>query len=176
MKKSNVIVWVVITIAALLLIYAMETNSDPFAVLKKFIPTVEGFRSKPYWDNKQWSWGYGTKVPGSINNRNVAPNKTITRQQAFDEMITDLNYRFAYLKKLIKRKLNANNWASLLSFAYNEGLGAATNLIPEIEAGDMAALEQNMKLYKYYTNAAGQKVVSSDLIDRRAKEFQLYIS
>jgi len=27
---------------------------------------IEGFIQNPYWDYKQWSWGYGTKVPDEI--------------------------------------------------------------------------------------------------------------
>lgn len=146
------------------------------SVLRSFVPTVEGFSSKPYWDFKQWSWGYGTKVPGSVANKNVVPTGTITRAQAFDEMMKDLTYRYNYLRPKMPGNLRPNQWAALTSFAYNEGIGAATNLIPNIKSGDLASLETQFKSYNKVTNAAGQKIVSSDLVDRRNKEWQLYIS
>lgn len=170
MKFTPIIIWTVVAIVVLLLLINMEAGSYT-DILRSFIPQVEGFQAKPKWDFKQWTWGYGTRVPNSGTNPNVSPGGTITRAQAFDEMMKDLNYRYSYLKPKVKRNLRPGQWAALLSFAFNEGLAAADKLLPQINAGDLSALETHWKQYKYIGS-----IVSSDLVDRRNKEWQLYIS
>jgi len=55
-------------------------------VLKSFLPQVEGFLPRPVWDVKQWSWGFDTRVHGSVNDPNKNPGGTITKDQAYKEM------------------------------------------------------------------------------------------
>lgn len=131
--------------------------------LATFIPSVEGFSSKPYWDISRYSWGYGTAAPGSTG--------TITREQAFADMVTYLMNDYATLKNKVTRSLNFKQWAALLSFSYNLGIGNALNLVPVINAGDDDALHQKWIKYVY---ASG--VVNPDLVARRNKEFALWVS
>jgi GH24 family phage-related lysozyme (muramidase) len=49
----------------------------------ELIKGFEGFHERPYWDFQQWSWGYGTRAPGSKG--------TITREQAHRELIAYLD-------------------------------------------------------------------------------------
>lgn len=131
--------------------------------LASFIPSVEGFRSTPYWDVSRYSWGYGTKAPGASG--------TITREQAFADMLTYLLSDYELLKGKIHRHLSVNQWAALLSFAYNLGNDDAVDMVPYINAGDDTALsEQWMK----YVHAGG--VVNSELVQRRKKELSLWNS
>lgn len=131
--------------------------------LAQFIPSVEGFRSTPYWDVSRYSWGYGTAAPGATG--------TISREQAFSDMIAHLMSDYATLSSRITRSLNVNQWAALLSFSYNLGIGNALNLVSLINSGDIDALGDKWSRYVY---AGG--VVNSDLVDRRGKEWGLYIS
>lgn len=131
--------------------------------LASFIPMVEGFRSHPYWDVTRYSWGYGTAAPG--------PTGTISREQAFTDMIAYLLADYSTLKKRITRNLNVNQWAALLSFSYNLGIGNALNLLPNINAGDDQALGVQWSKYVY---AGG--VVNNDLVERRGKEWGLWQS
>jgi GH24 family phage-related lysozyme (muramidase) len=157
--------WIIIFVVIAIILVGNTYRS----ILSDFIPTVEGFRSNPYWDKKQWTWGYGTKVTGSIDNPNVKPNKTITRNEAFKEMMKDLDYRHNYLKPKL-RALSNKEWAAILSFAYNEGVGAADKLVNEIN-NKSDSLQSHWKEYIY---AGG--LVSNDLIARRNKEWNLFIS
>lgn len=131
--------------------------------LASFIPSVEGFRSTPYWDVTRYSWGYGTAAPGSTG--------TITREQAFADMLTHLLADYVKLSARITRVLTVNQWAALLSFSYNLGEGNAYNLVPLINAGDNTALKIKWAKYVY---AGG--VVNPDLVERRGKEWDLWIS
>jgi len=140
-------------------------------ILAAFFPKWEGFSATPYWDFKQWSWGYGTRVPGSIDDPNVRPSGTISRAQAMIDAIRHAESDRAYLSSLLTRDLNSNQWAALLSFSYNLGRGNADNLIPNLNAGKFAALGEQWNLY---VNAGG--VPQDYLIDRRAAEWQLFNS
>lgn len=145
----------------LLALTVRNLRSRIIAILSSFIPTVEGFRAHPYWDEKRYSWGYGTAAPGATG--------TITREQAFADMLSHLLADYEKLQPRITANLNAYQWAALLSFAYNVGVGNAYNLVPEINAGDIAGLERNWKQYVY---SGGE--YNPVLVDRRVKEWELW--
>lgn len=144
----------------------MEFNSVS-DTLDNFIPKVEGFSSLPYWDHKQWSWGFGTAC-GFDNN--VKPKGSISRDQALKETQQHYSRDFNFLSTKIKVDLTANQWAAYLSFSYNEGLGNAENLINDINSNS-PGLEAHWKKYIY---ASGQ--INNDLIARRNKEWNLWIT
>ena len=131
--------------------------------LASFIPSVEGFIPHPKWDVNRYSWGYGTAAPGATG--------TITREQAFADMLTYLLADYVKLSGRISRTLTVNEWVALLSFSYNLGVGDAYNLVPLINAGDNAALFAKWAKYVY---AGG--VVVPDLVERRQKEITLFNS
>ena len=139
--------------------------------LVPFLKQWEGFRAIPYWDKKQWSWGYGSRVPGSSDNPNNPPGGSITRAAAVTEMLNHVANDYSYLKSVITAPLNTRQWAALLSFSYNLGQGNADNLAANINAGNINALGQQWNLY---INAGGQP--DPDLIARRAAEWQLFNS
>lgn len=131
--------------------------------LASFIPSVEGFQPTPYWDVSRYSWGYGTAAPGSTG--------TITREQAFKDMTTYLLNDYATLSGRVTRSLSVPQWAALLSFSYNEGIGNAYNLLANINTGNDTALAAQMRKYVY---AGG--VVNDHLVQRREKEINLWNS
>lgn len=137
--------------------------------LKAFLPQVEGFLPKPVWDVKQWSWGFGTRVPGSINDPNKNPGGSITKEQAYQEMKRYYIDAYNYLAPMITRPLSSNQWAALLSFAYNLGPGNADNLVPNINSGNDTALFTQWRKYVY---AGGVK--NAGLVNRREKELSLW--
>lgn len=150
---------------------ATGTTTAITNVLSDFIPEVEGFSATPYWDVKQWTWGYGTKVPGSGTNSSINPGGTVTREQAFIYMMDHIQKDYNYLFPLITRSLNANQWAAYLSFSYNLGPGNADNLAANINSNNDAALFIQWAKYIY----AGGVVVPA-LVERRAKEIELWQS
>jgi lysozyme len=139
--------------------------------LVPFLSSWEGFSATPYWDVSRWAWGYGTRVPGSVDNKYQVPTGTITKSKAMLDALGEVNKDYTYLKNLITVPLSARQWAALLSFAYNLGPGNADNLVPNINTQDMSALEIQWKKYIY---AGG--VVNSDLVERRNAEWDLYSS
>lgn len=131
--------------------------------LASFIPSVEGFRSTPYWDVKRYSWGYGTAAPG--------PSGTITREQAFADMISHLLNDYQILSNKITRDLTVKQWAALLSFSYNLGIGNALQLVPVINSGSDSQLADKWNRYIY-----ADGVINQDLVERRQKELILWNS
>jgi len=97
--------------------------------LIKFIENIEVRPSEKfansftaYWDYDQYSIGYGTKAtPDEVKN-----NKSITKEQAHDRLITELD---GHKKRVIsalsssKLTLSTNQIRALISFDYNTGLG-----------------------------------------------------
>lgn len=150
--------------ALLLLLGSVMSFKDRLVKkLSDFIPSVEGFRSTPYWDVNRYSWGYGTKAPGSTG--------TITRERAFSEMVRYLLSDYNILTRYIHRSLSVNQWAALLSFSYNLGNDDAIDLADLINSGDDTALELE---WKQYIHSGG--VVNNDLVARRNKEWNLWES
>lgn len=133
------------------------------SALQNFIPSVEGFSPTPYWDVSRWSWGYGTEAPGQYG--------TITREQAFSDMLSHLMDDYNTLSAKITVPLNVNQWTALLSFSYNLGVGNAEHLVQYINNGDNDTLGSK---WNQYVHAGG--VVNSDLVARRQKEWDLWNS
>ena len=136
-----------------------------------FLQQWEGFSPAPYWDVNRWAWGYGTRVPGSSDNKNLPPDGSIDRATAYREAANYIEGDYNYLKNIITAPLNPRQWAALLSFSYNLGRGNAANLVANINAGDDLALGYQWNEYVY---SGGQ--INSNLVARRAAEWQLYIS
>lgn len=149
-----------------LLIWLLSAGKSFMGILKSFIPSVEGFTASPIWDYKQWSWGYGTAAGFDPNKK---PSGTITREKAWSdaEKVIDSNYQV--LKALVKKNLNGHQWAALLSFAYNAGVGNAKNIVETINAGTTQEVITRIKKYVY---AGG--VYNQGLANRREKEALLY--
>lgn len=145
-----------------LLLITKMGRSAWYTITDWLIPEFEGFRAHPYWDNGRWSWGYGTQAPGGTG--------TITKEQALKDMRAYLQSDYLFLKGLITRPLNANQWAALLSFSYNLGPANADNLIANINAYDDNALANQWKLY---INSNGSP--SADLIQRRNTEWRIWM-
>lgn len=164
---------VLIVLAIVAVVYILTKLLKFSNVVQKagsFIAELERFVSKPYWDYKQWSWGYGTKVPDSTSSPSVVPNKIITKDQAQVLMNKHITNDYNVLKPLVKKELTPNQWASLLSFTYNLGIGTGKTMVGHINR-NASNLEQ---LWKAYIYAGG--VPNNGLIDRRNKEWKLYNS
>ena len=164
--KSKKAIWLIVAGIVIMASVAASYKS----IITKFLPTWEGFLPNPKWDYHQWSWGYGTRVPGSVDNPAINPGGTITRPQAMLFLLAHIEKDYTDLKKLISVSLSANQWAALLSFSYNLGVGNADNLVNNINSNNYAALEYQ---WKQYVNAGG--VPLQQLIDRRAAEWALWM-
>lgn len=173
MKK--ILKWLFLGIAIYALIKRKEVmkSLSVWSVLSSFIPRVEGFSAKPYWDVNRWSWGYGTRVPNSIDNISEVPNKVITKAQAILDMVAHLHTDFSALDKLVKVQLNGNQWAAYLSFSYNLGIGNAKKLLDNINSENFEALGKQWKLY---CKSGSPLKVNPTLVKRRNDEWNLFTS
>lgn len=138
-------------------------HSAIFAITDSLIPEFESFSAHPYWDVSRYSWGYGTAAPG--------PTGTITREQALADLRKHVEADLLYLTPMITRPLKPNQWAALLDFSYNLGPGNADNLVQNINSGDDIALGIQWNKYIY-----ADGVVNSNLVARRAREWQFWTS
>ena len=125
---------------------------------------LEGFSAKSYWDYKQYTWGFGTKAPGK--------DAVISRQNATAELQARLKADLLRIQSLLKKPVSENAQVALLSFGYNAGIGAAQQMVSDINAGkSMAIVAARMSLY---VNAGGR--INDDLVKRRQTETSLLIS
>ncbi len=150
-----------ILIGAAVLLFLLMARKAWYTITDWLLPQFEGFRENPYWDNKQYSWGYGTRAPG--------PSGTITRAQALQEMRKYLQADYEYFLPLITRSLSAEQWAAFLSFSYNLGRGNADNLLENINSNNDIALGEQWNLYN-----KSNGLTDPDLVERRALEWQIW--
>ena len=150
---------------ALLRAVSATTMNEALSAGARLIAQFEGFRANPYWDVSRYSWGYGTPAPG--------PTGYISESDAMAALQAHSADDYNALAPQISRPLTINQWAALLSFAYEEGHGnpGAGALVNDINAGDDTVLETHWKKYIY---AGG--VVDSDIVDRRNKEWDIWVS
>jgi Phage-related lysozyme (muraminidase) len=168
MAKKVLIIFAVVVI--IFIITNLVKVSDVVKKAGQFIAGEERFTPKPYWDYKQWSWGYGTKVPDSTASPTVIPNVTIGIDTAKSIMNNHISKDYAVLKPLARKELTPNQWAALLSFSYNLGIGTGKTMLSRINS-NIPNLEAVWKSYIYAGGA-----VSNGLISRRNKEWNLYNS
>jgi lysozyme len=109
--------------------------------------------------------GYGS------TGRHVKEGMTITREEAEDLLLKDLDKFEKGVSKLVKVKLNQNQFDALVSFAFNVGVGALgrSTLIKRLNKGDYeGAADQLLKWTK-----AGNKIFEG-LVRRRKAEKNLF--
>lgn len=164
------VTYTLIGIGALLILANMKKIATWYNLLRDYFTDWEKFSATPYWDVKRWSWGYGTRVPGSIDDKNVNPGGSISRLKAFADAFAHAENDFEYLQRLIKVPLTARQWAAFLSFSYNEGPGNADNLVANINAENWPALKTQWLLY----NKAGGEY-KQYLADRREFEINEFL-
>lgn len=133
-----------------------------------YLLTYEGFRSSPYWDYKQWSWGYGTAAGFDKSDK---PEGEITKEQALKEALAHAEKDRKELAKVIKRKLTGKQWAALLSFSYNLGLGNALKIVDTLNEWDTELL-----MYRWLSFNKVDGVLNEGILNRRKDEWKKFIS
>lgn len=92
---------------------SMTTSQQMLDVIK----VLEGFHATPYWDNSQWTVGYGSRAESS--------SMTVTPEQAEQLLITQLQNSYEkdvnqFCRKIGKQPTQ-NQFDALVSFTYNLG-------------------------------------------------------
>jgi len=127
------------------------------------VKRLEGFRSTPYWDGKQYSYGYGIKAPSK--------DATITREQAEEDLSDRLRQDREYVVKYGRSK--GYNWSqqqaeALTSFVYNLGREA----LNEVTDSGARSNEVIKRAMLEYVNVDG--VPSAGLKKRRELERSMF--
>lgn len=151
-------------------------NEDVLALAVPLIMQFEGFRVRPYLCTAdKWTIGYGTtRYPDGTP---VAPNdKEIGQAEAIEYLETAIARVDRALRPLLARTPSVQQYAALLSFAYNIGSGAlvSSTLLAKFNAGDIAgASGEFLKWDK--ARVDGKLVCVPGLTRRRAAERQLFL-
>lgn len=144
-------------------------------LIKGFLSKEEGFSAIPYWDERQWTWGFGTKVPDSSTNKNVPPyQKSISRTDAVLELIKVVDKDKLELQKKIKIDLTINQWVALLSFSYNLGIGNAKALVVDINLKRWDVLKS--RWLSFYNVKSNNQKLEGSLRRRRVREIELFFT
>lgn len=127
-----------------------------------------------YWDNyaKLYTIGWGSIY---LNGKRVKQNDVITRSQAETLFEKEIIEREKLIRNKVNlNKLNENQYAVLISIAYNAGPGglSATKILPAINAGKPAA-EVAAIIKDSLTTSKGVKVPG--LVRRRKEESNFFL-
>ena len=140
----------------------MEVSKEGLALIRRF----EGFRAKAYrCPAGIWTIGYGhTSQAGPPT---VTPGMQINRDDASDILDRDVA-RFAEdVRKLVRVDLSDAQFAALVSFAFNVGIGnfRASSVLKAVNAGEFDIVPRRLQLWV----KAGSKILPG-LVKRRAAE------
>ena len=159
---------------------AEEDRFENDTLTSIFIKGKEGFLIKPEWDNRQWTWGYGTEAPLPRDpDAEVSPDLTITREDAQKELL-------GYLDKEIVSKLdsyserhnynwNNNQKEAITSFLYNLGYGAINQLTANGTRSNEEIAEKMLEYNKARNKETGELEVVEGLTKRRKEEAALFL-
>lgn len=137
-------------------------NEAGLALIKEF----EGLRLTSYrCPAGVWTVGWGSTGP------HVVPGMTITEEEAETLLRDDLRRFEEGVEQLVEVPLNDNQFAALVSFAFNLGLGAlsGSTLLRLLNEGDYASVPAQLARW----NKAGGKVLAG-LSRRREAEGKLW--
>lgn len=151
-------------------VLANNEANDEVAVSKavELIKGFEKFRSKSYWDNKQYSIGYGTKTTDK--------NEVIDEAEATRRMMSHVRKNVLPSIQLVKVPLTVNQKAALISFIYNIGSEAfeRSTVLSELNKGNYSVVPAAMRMW-CKTTANGKKEFTKGLARRRAYEVKLWL-
>lgn len=146
----------------------MKTSQAGIDIIKRF----EGFRAKPYLCSAHIpTIGYGTTVYPS-GRRVTMSDEEITESEACVYIKYDLERFERAVSRLVKSKINQNQFDALVSFTYNLGDGALekSTLLKKVNANP---LDPSIKTeFGKWIKAGGNIIVG--LINRRKAELNLY--
>lgn len=143
----------------------MSPSQEIIDVIKDF----EGFRSKAYWDNSQWTVGYGTRASG--------PDVTVTRAEAEKLLRKVLDSTYGpvvneFCKKNGKQPTQ-QQFDALLDLTYNVGGSWSTgSAVPNVVLNSVTALDL-VKGFGSWSRSGGS--VSYVHANRRIREALIYL-
>ncbi|WP_299945386.1 lysozyme [uncultured Ruegeria sp.] len=146
----------------------MRINDAGLDLIKRF----EGFEPKAYRDPVGvWTIGYGTTSRAGIG-VTVSPGMEVSEEQASQYLMAALDKFGEQILPGFQRKPNENQYAAMLSLAYNIGPGAfrKSTCLKRFNKGDDEGSAQALQWF----NKAGGKVLRG-LVRRRQAESELFL-
>lgn len=146
----------------------MQLNQAGLKLIKDF----EGFRAKAYLcPAKVWTIGYGhTSAAGDPK---VVKGMTVTRAEAVEILKRDLAKYEGAVKRAIKKTMNENEYAAMVSLCYNIGPGAfaKSSVVKFFNAGKK---QEAANAFGKWIKA--NKKILPGLVRRRAAETALFLT
>lgn len=143
----------------------MSASQEIIDVIKDF----EGFRSTPYWDNSQWTVGYGTRCSGPDVRVTRAEAEVLLREMLDDDFEPVVNN---FCKKNGKQPTQ-QQFDALLDLTYNAGGSWTTgSAVPDVVLNASTALEV-VRGFGAWSRSGGS--VSYVHVNRRIREALIYL-
>ena len=142
----------------------MTTSQEMVDVIKDF----EGFRSKAYWDNSQWTVGYGTRGSEGMTVTRAEAEKMLMNALAntYEPVVND------FCKKNGKQPTQ-QQFDALLDLTYNAGGSWTTgSAVPDVVLNPTTALDI-VKGFGAWSRSGGS--VSYVHVNRRIREALIYL-
>jgi len=146
----------------------MKTSDRGISLIKEF----EGCRLTAYLDSVGvWTIGYGWTYP--VDGKSIRRGMTINQATAERLLKTGLVGYENDILKLVRVRLNQNQFDALVSFAYNLGARAlsTSTLLRKLNTGDYRAAADE---FLRWDKAGGQTLTG--LTRRRKAERELFLS
>lgn len=170
----------------------LEAYPDPASALGKAC-TAKNMRMRAYrkiegWEKlsgSPWTIGYG-HTGKMLDGSPVAAGSKITKEEAEELFDLDVAHFEAGVERLVKVPITDNQFAALVSFAYNvgldededtkaEGLGDST-LLRKLNAGDYSgAADSFLDWAKVKNKQTGEITLLKGLAKRRGAERDLFL-
>jgi lysozyme len=152
----------------------MNLNDQGITLIKNF----EGLRLNAYRDIAGiWTIGYGSTR--YHDGKAVKSGDKLTGElQASALLLNTLNPYISSVNRFVKVPLNQNQFNALVSFTYNEGIGALerSTLLQKLNMLDYAGTANQLLLWDKITDPkTGKKVVCKALTNRRKRERELFL-
>lgn len=132
---------------------------------------LEGFSSKIYADIKGWSVGYGHLIKENESHL----MKGVTLELGEQLLINDVIGAENLIKKRVHKYLTQHEFDACVIMAYNVPIAFTTGSIDDKINANSSELEKTWKSYNKVRKGT-KLTVNKHLVERRNKEWNLYIS
>ena len=144
---------------------SMSASQEIIDLIKDF----EGFRSTAYWDNKQWTVGYGTRCSGPDVTLTRAEAEKLLRERIDEEYEPIVN---SFCKKNGKQPTQ-QQFDAMLDLTFNNGGSWTTgSAVPNVVLNPSTALDV-VKGFGAWSRSGGS--VSYVHVNRRIREALIYL-